>query len=41
MDDSNEDQRLPHQQDPPQEVSLDYLKQLGVLYWKVTALFKA
>ena len=35
MDDSNEDQRLPHQQTPNKEVSLDTLRKLGVLYWKV------
>ena len=33
MDDSNEDQRLPHQCDPPVPVSLDELKRLGVLYF--------
>ncbi|XP_031570315.1 1,2-dihydroxy-3-keto-5-methylthiopentene dioxygenase-like [Actinia tenebrosa] len=37
MDSSDEDQRLPHQLDPPQPVSLDQLKQLGVLYWKLDA----
>lgn len=33
MDDSDADQRLEHQLDPPEFVSLDKLKQLGVLYW--------
>lgn len=33
MDDSVDDQRLSHQLDPPQFVSLDTLKELGVLYW--------
>ncbi|XP_038052093.1 1,2-dihydroxy-3-keto-5-methylthiopentene dioxygenase-like [Patiria miniata] len=37
MDDSNVDQREPHQLDPPQFVDFDYLKTLGVLYWKVDA----
>lgn len=33
MDDSDSDQRLEHQLDPPEFVSLDKLKELGVLYW--------
>jgi len=35
MDSSNTDQRLPHQLDPPEPVSLEDLKNCGVLYWKV------
>ena len=35
MDDSSEDQRKPHMTDPPQFVSLDDLKKLGVLYFEV------
>ncbi|XP_010494368.1 PREDICTED: 1,2-dihydroxy-3-keto-5-methylthiopentene dioxygenase 4-like [Camelina sativa] len=35
MDDSNEDQRLPHHRNPKEFVSLDYLSELGVLYWKL------
>ncbi|VVB07190.1 unnamed protein product [Arabis nemorensis] len=35
MDDSNEDQRLPHHRNPNEPVSLDYLSELGVLYWKL------
>jgi len=37
MDSSEADQRLPHQLDPPEPVSLDYLKKVGVLYWKIDA----
>lgn len=33
MDDSDQDQRLPHHQDPPKYVTLDYLMNLGVEYW--------
>lgn len=33
MDDSDEDQRQPHQLDPPKFVSLEKLKSLGVDYW--------
>ncbi|XVE81672.1 hypothetical protein DITRI_Ditri15bG0084000 [Diplodiscus trichospermus] len=33
MDDSKEDQRLPHQRYPNEPVSLDHLAELGVLYW--------
>lgn len=39
MDSSEEDQRLPHQLDPPKPVSLDDLKNCGVLYWKVNHTF--
>lgn len=36
MDDSPEDQRLEHQLDPPQSVSLEELaKNTGVAHWKV------
>ena len=38
MDSSDEDQRLPHQLDPPQPVSLEDLANCGVLYWKVSSL---
>ncbi|XP_070533545.1 acireductone dioxygenase-like [Ptychodera flava] len=37
MDDSDADQRLEHMTDPPQFVDLDYLKEQGVLYWKLDA----
>lgn len=33
MDDSDEDQRLSHQRDPAEFVTLDELKKLGVEYW--------
>ena len=36
MDSSDEDQRLAHQLDPPQPVSLEDLENCGVLYWKVS-----
>ena len=39
MDSSDEDQRLPHQLDPPEPVSLEDLKNCGVLYWKVNHTF--
>ena len=39
MDSSDEDQRLPHQLDPPEPVSLEDLKNCGVLYWKVEYTF--
>jgi len=36
MDDSEADQRLEHQMDPPQPVDIDTVTKLtGVLYWKV------
>lgn len=35
MDDSQADQRSPHKPDNLEEVSLDLLANLGVLYWKV------
>eukprot|EP01018_Ginkgo_biloba_P029379 Gb_08131 [translate_table: standard] len=37
MDDSAEDQRLPHHTNSPQYVSLEKLADLGVLYWKLDA----
>lgn len=37
MDDSTEDQRLPHHREPPQYLSLENLADLGVLYWKLDA----
>ncbi|XP_027155841.1 1,2-dihydroxy-3-keto-5-methylthiopentene dioxygenase 1-like [Coffea eugenioides] len=33
MDESGEDQRLPHKRDPPEHVSLEHLADLGVVYW--------
>ena len=36
MDSSEEDQRAPHHRVPPQYLTLDDLKSLGVLYWKVS-----
>ena len=36
MDDSDEDQRLEHQKNPPQPIDMKDLTNLtGVLYWKV------
>jgi len=35
MDSSDEDQRLPHQLDPPQPVSLADLEQLGIVYYNI------
>ena len=36
MDDSDEDQRLEHQKNPPQPIDMKDLANLtGVLYWKV------
>ncbi|KAG4907814.1 hypothetical protein JHK82_056465 [Glycine max] len=37
MDDSDEDQRLPHHKEPKEFVSLDQLAELGVLSWKLDA----
>ncbi|KAH8500299.1 hypothetical protein H0E87_015523 [Populus deltoides] len=37
MDDSDEDQRLPHHREPKEFVSLDQLAELGVLSWKLDA----
>ncbi|MED6119877.1 hypothetical protein PIB30_015828 [Stylosanthes scabra] len=37
MDDSDEDQRLPHHKEPKQFVSLDQLAELGVLSWRLDA----
>jgi 1,2-dihydroxy-3-keto-5-methylthiopentene dioxygenase len=37
MDDSNEDQRLPHHRNPPEYVSLQKLEELGVLSWRLDA----
>lgn len=33
MDESDADQRLPHQSEPPEPVSLKQLEELGVSYW--------
>ncbi|KAE8698282.1 1,2-dihydroxy-3-keto-5-methylthiopentene dioxygenase 1 [Hibiscus syriacus] len=35
MDESNEDQRLPHKRNPNEPVSLDHLAEIGVLYWNL------
>nr|KJB28393.1 hypothetical protein B456_005G045400 [Gossypium raimondii] len=37
MDDSDEDQRLPHHREPKEYVSLDKLSELGVLSWRLDA----
>ncbi|RYR71170.1 hypothetical protein Ahy_A02g005467 isoform A [Arachis hypogaea] len=37
MDDSEEDQRLPHHKEPKQFVSLEQLAELGVLSWRLDA----
>ncbi|XP_062379028.1 acireductone dioxygenase [Sardina pilchardus] len=37
MDDSDEDQRLPHKLDPNQPVSLEELQKIGVFYWRLNA----
>ncbi|XP_063040591.1 acireductone dioxygenase [Engraulis encrasicolus] len=37
MDDSDEDQRLPHKLDPNQQVTTSELEHLGVFYWKLNA----
>lgn len=35
MDENSEDQRLPHQKNPPEFVSVEKLAVIGVLYWKL------
>ncbi|XP_062863122.1 acireductone dioxygenase [Trichomycterus rosablanca] len=37
MDESTDDQRLHHKLQPDQPVSLEELKEVGVLYWKLNA----
>lgn len=37
MDDSDEDQRLPHKKSPNKPVDLEKLRDLGVLYWRLDA----
>ncbi|CAK7327125.1 unnamed protein product [Dovyalis caffra] len=37
MDDSDEDQRLPHHREPKEFVSLDQIAKLGVLSWRLDA----
>lgn len=37
MDESADDPRLPHRLEPARPVSLEQLRRLGVLYWKVRA----
>ncbi|XP_031477918.1 probable inactive acireductone dioxygenase 2 [Nymphaea colorata] len=37
MNDTNEDQRLPHHCNPEEYVSLEKLSELGVLYWHLNA----
>ncbi len=37
MDDSDEDQRLPHHLEPKQYLSLQQLDELGVLSWRLDA----
>uniref|UniRef100_A0A8C9RCS5 Acireductone dioxygenase n=1 Tax=Scleropages formosus TaxID=113540 RepID=A0A8C9RCS5_SCLFO len=37
MDQSEEDQRLPHKLEPNEPVSLEELQKLGVFYWKLNA----
>ncbi|KAM7174123.1 acireductone dioxygenase [Macrochelys suwanniensis] len=37
MDESGEDQRAPHRQEPHQPVSLGQLRRLGVFHWKLDA----
>lgn len=37
MDESEEDQKLPHRLNPNQSVSLKQLEEIGVYYWKVRA----
>lgn len=36
IDSSDEDQRKPHRLNPNQPVSLEELKKIGVLHWKVS-----
>ncbi|KAF3629860.1 1,2-dihydroxy-3-keto-5-methylthiopentene dioxygenase 2 [Capsicum annuum] len=35
MDENSEDQRLPHQKNPSEFLSMEKLAELGVLYWKL------
>lgn len=37
MDESEEEQKLPHRLNPNQTVSLKLLEEIGVYYWKVRA----
>ncbi|KAG0464281.1 hypothetical protein HPP92_020350 [Vanilla planifolia] len=37
MDDTEEDQRLPHHREPKQFVSIDRLAELGVISWRLNA----
>ncbi|KAJ1687055.1 hypothetical protein LUZ63_018445 [Rhynchospora breviuscula] len=37
MDDSEEDQRLPHHKNPKEFISLDKLSELGILSWRLDA----
>ncbi|XP_073192204.1 acireductone dioxygenase isoform X2 [Lepidochelys kempii] len=37
MDESGEDQRAPHRQEPHRPVSLEQLRRLGVFHWKLDA----
>lgn len=37
MDDSQDDQRLPHHKDPKEFISLDKLAELGLLSWRLDA----
>ncbi|GIL73530.1 hypothetical protein Vretimale_5198 [Volvox reticuliferus] len=37
MDDSTDDQRLPHRQNPDEPCPLSKLRELGVLYWRLDA----
>uniref|UniRef100_A0A6Q2YCS4 Acireductone dioxygenase n=1 Tax=Esox lucius TaxID=8010 RepID=A0A6Q2YCS4_ESOLU len=37
MDDSDEEQRMPHKRNPNEPVSLEELEKLGVFYWKLDA----
>jgi hypothetical protein len=39
MDDSDEDQRLPHKTDPVQSVSVETLAALGVITWSEIEVF--